>query len=151
MTGVRHGNAYHTFTADPASLGQLAKFLDDFDGMLVTFNGAHFDLPLLDGYYQRFLGRALSFAQHYDLMRELEQRVGYRISLDRLAQYTIGDQKLPWDHRQNRRIWAEEPGRLIEYNRRDLDLTWELYQRVLNGQHLFTGDATVLLAPPIPW
>ena len=55
---------------------------------------------------------------------------------------------MPWDHRENRRVWAEEPQRLIEYNKVDLDLTAELYQRVLRGEHFFLGTDTITL--PLP-
>ena len=55
---------------------------------------------------------------------------------------------MPWDHRDNRRVWAEEPQRLIDYNKVDLDLTAELYQRVLRGESLFLGNATITL--PLP-
>ena len=156
VTGLRYRHVYYVFTADPASLAQMAGFLDGFTGVVVTFNGSHFDLPLLDSYLVPLLGRPLQAAHRYDVAYEIERSAQLRISLDRVAQYTFGDQKLPWDHRLNRRIWKEQPHRLIEYNRRDVDLTNELYQRVLNSQHLFLGNATILLPLPggaatAPW
>ena len=54
------------------------------------------------------------------------------------------------DDRGNARAWASEPHRMIDYNRIDLDLTYELFQRVLRGEPLFLGDATVVLDPPGP-
>ncbi|MCH7607441.1 MAG: hypothetical protein IIC94_02570 [Chloroflexi bacterium] len=50
--------------------------------------------------------------------------------------------------RQNACVWASEPHRLADYNRVDLDLTHELFMRVLRGEPLFLGDATVVL--PLP-
>ena len=147
VTGVRHQDSYAAYTAGPASLAQLAGFLDAFQGPIVTFNGGKFDLPLLDHWFERVLGRRLHVTQHYDLLAEIYRAAGYRISLDRVAQYTFGEKKVPWDHRQNERLWAEEPHRMIAYNRRDLDLTHELYVRVRGGRHLFLGDKTVLLPP----
>ncbi len=126
----------------------LADFLDGFSGVLVTFNGAAFDLPVLRKSLATALGRELHVAHHYDLLREIESAAGRRISLNDVCNYTFGEQKLPWDHRQNRRVWAQEPQRLIEYNRVDLALTERLYLRVLAGQHLFLGTSTVLLPPP---
>ena len=58
------------------------------------------------------------------------------------------EEKVPWDHRQNARVWASEPHRLADYNRVDLDLTHELFMRVLRGEPLFLGDATVVLPAP---
>ena len=150
LTGVRYGGAYHAYSADPVSLAILADFLERFTGVVVTFNGTGFDLPLLDTYFSQLLGRRLQVAHHYDVMQEIERQTQLRISLSRLSQCTFGEQKMPWDHRQNRRVWVEAPQRLIEYNRVDLDLTHQLYQRVLDGQHLFLGNATVLLTPPGP-
>ncbi len=148
LTGVRRGDEYFAFTSEPASLAQMADFFESFSGVTVTFNGSGFDLPLLQDYTSRFLQRPLSIAQHFDIMRELEMKAGYRISLDNVSKYTFGKTKLAWDHRQNRRVWSEQPHLLVAYNRRDLDLTHELYQRVLNGQPLFLGDNTVVLSPP---
>ena len=94
------------------------------------------------------LGLGLTVRQHYDLMVEIVQAAGRRISLDRLCYYTFGEEKVQWDHRQNARAWAEAPQRLVDYNRVDLDLTHELFMRVLRGEPLFLGDATVALPPP---
>ena len=58
------------------------------------------------------------------------------------------EQKVPWDHRHNARVWATEPHRLADYNRVDLDLTHELFMRVLRGEPLFLGDTTVVLPAP---
>ena len=148
LAGVRYGTDYYAFTADPASLAQMADFLEGFPGVVVTFNGDFFDLPLLDDHCRRLLGRPLRVLHHYDLLAEIRKKAGFRASLERVASYTFGDRKAPWDHRQNRRVWLEEPHRLIGYNRVDLDLTDELYRRVLGHRHLFLGDATVLL--PVP-
>ena len=148
LTGVRRGDEYYAFSAEPASLAQTAAFLNGFQGVVVTFNGAFFDLPILDLSCRHALGQPVTVTHHYDLMAEIERSTGLRISLDRLSQYTFGEQKMPWDHRQNRRVWQEEPQRLIEYNRVDLDLTDELYRRVLRGELLFLGNATVVLTPP---
>ena len=148
LAGVRCGNSYGMYTRDPASLAQLHELLAGFDGPVVTFNGAHFDLPILDHWMQGTLSEPLVVRQHYDLMAEIVRAAGRRISLDRLCLYTFGEEKVTWDHRGNTRAWAEQPQRLIDYNRVDLDLTHELFMRVLRGEYLFLGDASVLLPPP---
>ena len=51
-------------------------------------------------------------------------------------------------HSQYGQIWNEDPGKLVDYNRIDLDLTHELFMRVLRGEPLFLGDATVMLGAP---
>ena len=148
LTGLRYRSEDFSYTAEPRSLAQLADFLEGFSGVVVTFNGEAFDLPILRLSFGTTLGRELRTAHHYDLLMEIQAKAGRRISLNDVSHYTFGEQKTPWNHRQNRRVWAEEPQRLIEYNRVDLDLTEKLYLRVLGGQHLYLGDATILLSPP---
>ncbi|MEK9659240.1 MAG: ribonuclease H-like domain-containing protein [Chloroflexota bacterium] len=148
LAGVREGDAYMAFTDEPESLAQLAAYLADFPGHVVTFNGDHFDLPVLERVLAEKLGVPLRVPGNYDLMAEVVAKVGHRISLDRLSNYTFGAQKVPWDHKRNAWVWEHEPHLMVDYNRVDLDLTHELFARVLRGEPLFLGDATGVL--PIP-
>ena len=149
LTGARCGRTYAMYTSAPESLGQLADLLASFPGPVVTYNGARFDLPVLDDHFGRLLGRRLKRERHYDLMVEIERAAGRRISLDRLCLYTFGEEKLTLGHHSHYgRIWKEEPHRLADYSRRDLDLTHELFMRVLRGEPLFLGDTTVVLPAP---
>ncbi len=148
LTGARCGQTYAMYTSAPESLAQLADYLASFAGVVVTYNGARFDLPVLNDHFGRTLGRRLELGHHYDLMVEIQRAANRRIGLDRLCLYTFGEEKVPWDHRQNARVWASEPHRLADYNRIDLDLTHELFMRVLRQEPLFLGDATVVLPPP---
>ena len=149
LTGLRRGNFYAMYTSEPESLAALADQLESLSGPLVSFNGARFDLPILDRWFSEILDRKLIVQQHYDLMIEIVKVAGHRISLDNLCANTFGKQKLKWDHRRNAQVWADEPQLLIDYNRVDVDLTHELFMRVLRGEPLFLGDATVVLPPPV--
>ncbi len=148
VTGLRRGNFYAMYTSEPESLAALADQLESFAGPLITFNGARFDLPVLDRWCNEILDRPLVVQQHYDLMREIVNAAGRRISLDHLCFYTFGEEKLKWDHRRNAEVWATEPQLLIDYNKVDVDLTHELFMRVLRGEPLFLGDTTVVLRKP---
>jgi DNA polymerase elongation subunit (family B) len=148
VTGLRQGNFYAMYTSERESLAALADQLESFAGPLVTFNGARFDLPVLDRWCNELLGRDLVVPQHYDLMREIVNVAGRRISLDNLSFYTFGQTKLKWDHRRNAEVWATEPQLLIDYNKVDVDLTHELFMRVLRDEPLFLGDTTVVLPKP---
>jgi DNA polymerase elongation subunit (family B) len=148
VTGLRRGNFYAMYTSEPESLAALADQLESFAGPLITFNGARFDLPVLDRWCNEVLDRPLVVQQHYDLMREIINAAGRRISLDQLCFYTFGEEKLKWDHRRNAEVWATEPQLLIDYNKVDVDLTHELFMRVLRDEPLFLGDATVELRKP---
>jgi uncharacterized protein YprB with RNaseH-like and TPR domain len=148
VTGTLQRDVHGVYTSEPESLDQLRELLRSCTGPVVTFNGAHFDLPMLDHWFRGVLGKPLEIVFHYDLMAEIVRVTGRRISLDRICQYTFGEEKLTWDFRDNARVWRDEPHRLIDYNRVDVDLTHELFRRVLRGQHLFLGDASIVL--PVP-
>jgi DNA polymerase elongation subunit (family B) len=148
VAGLRRDNFYAMYTSEIESLAALADQIESFAGPLVTFNGTRFDLPILDRWFNDVLGRHLVVQQHYDLMLEIVKVAGHRISLDNLCANTFGKQKLKWDHRHNAHVWATEPQLLIDYNRVDVDLTHELFMRVLRVEPLFLGDSTVILPPP---
>ena len=149
LTGLRRGNRHAVYTAEPESLAALADERERFEGPVVTFNGARFDLPMLERWFDEVIGRPLVVRRHYDLMIEIVNKAGRRISLDLLCSYTFGEQKVTLGHpKEYGRIWRSEPWRMIDYNKRDLDLTHELFMRVLRGEPLFLGDATVVLDVP---
>lgn len=148
MTGLDYGSDSQVFTATAESLGSLADSLDAYKGTIVTYNGTSFDLPILKRYFAKVLSRPLKIHYHYDLLREIYNKAGRRISLDKVCYYSFGERKMPWDHRRNRQVWEENPELLIKYNQVDLELTSKLYERVLANKPLFLGDSTVVL--PLP-
>jgi hypothetical protein len=149
LIGIREQDNYHVYTAEKTSLSDLRRFLLSFDGPIVTFNGFHFDMPIINHYFDKTLGEtSVVLPNHYDILEEIHKKAGHRISLDNLAKYTIGQKKMPWDHRNNAHVWATEPHRLVEYNRVDLDLTHELFSRIIREEHMFLGTSTILLPQP---
>ena len=148
LTGTKSGPSYGAYTAAPESLAQLADLLKAWSGPVVTFNGARFDLPILDHWLSTTLDRRIEVANHYDLFAAIRSKAGRPISLDRLSRYTFGEEKVAWDHRNNAQSWAQEPELMVDYNRTDLDLTHELFMRVLRGEPLFLDDTSVVL--PLP-
>ena len=149
FAGVRRGSDYAVYTNDPASLSELAATLRDFPGVVVTYNGNRFDLAVIDHTLKTRLGQPLTVQRHYDMLDAIRRKAGQRVKLDDVSYNTLGAQKAPWgDHRDNARVWEREPERFIEYNRIDLDLTHALFERVLRGEPLFLGFATVVLDPP---
>ncbi|MCE2470001.1 MAG: ribonuclease H-like domain-containing protein [Dehalococcoidia bacterium] len=149
FVGVRRGSDYSVYTNEPASLAELAATLRDFPGVVVTYNGNRFDIPIIDHTLKTRLEQPLAVKRHYDMLEAIQAKSGRRVRLDDVSYNTLGAQKAPWgDHRDNARVWAQEPERFIEYNRIDLDLTHDLFRRVLRGEPLFLGFATVTLDPP---
>ena len=57
--------------------------------MLITFNGDHFDIPLLNKYYPGDLTHIKSI----DLLESIRESLGRRLRLDSVAQATIGAKK----------------------------------------------------------
>src|SRR6267142_650316 len=68
--------------------GKLWPILEGAD-MLKTWNGNHFDIPLLNKYYPGDLNKIKSL----DLMKEVYNSLGRRLRLDTVAEATLGRNK----------------------------------------------------------
>jgi len=126
---------------------ELVKRLTELD-LVVGFNIAQFDYAVLKAYTTVDLNRLPTF----DLLRDIHERLGFRLSLGHLAEKTLGRPKISdgvqaveW-YRQNR--W--EP--LIEYCKMDVLLTRDLFRFALeNGYLLYSDRRNRLLRIPTPW
>ena len=148
FVGISVRGEYSFYKATADRLRVLADFVDSFDGVLVTFNGRRFDLPILNRHLLRLLGRAVSPHRHYDILAEVYRLVGHRISLGRLAYDNLGRTKQSWDHSRNAKVWRAEPGLLLAYNREDLALTADIFGLVLRQETLLVGRRRIRL--PLP-
>jgi DEAD/DEAH box helicase domain-containing protein len=91
--------------------------------LIIGFNLRRFDFTVLRGY------RALDYAAlpTLDLLEEIHATLGFRLSLNHLAQETLGVPKMA-DGLQSLRWWrAGERDKVIEYCKADVDLTRRLY------------------------
>jgi len=126
---------------------ELVKRLTELD-LVVGFNIAQFNYAVLKAYTTVDLNRLPTF----DLLRDIHERLGFRLSLGHLAEKTLGRPKISdgvqaveW-YRQNR--W--EP--LIEYCKMDVLLTRDLFRFALeNGYLLYSDRRNRLLRIPTPW
>jgi len=111
-------------------LGKLWPILEQAD-LLITWNGDHFDIPLLNKYYPGNLANIKSL----DLMREVYKAIGRRLKLDTVAEATIGRNK-SGDGADAVYFWQKgEIDKLIAYCNDDVRLTKELYDYALaNGR-----------------
>lgn len=115
--------------------GSLWALLEQAD-MLVTWNGDHFDIPLLNKYYPGDLTRIKSL----DLMKEVQQVLGRRLKLDSVGEATLGRNKsghglqaLEW--------WAKgEVDKIIKYCIDDVKLTRDIYDYAMANGHLKYRD-----------
>lgn len=122
--------------------GEYMSFLeDDFEKMwpifknadtLITFNGNHFDIPLL----QKYCPFDLSEKKSLDLLEEVRISLGRRIGLDPIAQATLGIEKSA-NGLQAVAWWNEgKIDEIIKYCIDDVKVTKEVYDYALKNQTL---------------
>ncbi|OGF62851.1 hypothetical protein A2926_04160 [Candidatus Giovannonibacteria bacterium RIFCSPLOWO2_01_FULL_44_40] len=116
---------------------------------VIGFNIHHFDLPVLRPYV------SLNFKNlaTLDLMEDIERGLGFRVSLDNLAENSLGVRK-SGDGMQALR-WYKE-GKIDEikkYCLKDVEITKNLYEfGKKNGHVLFySRDAGGKMAVPVNW
>jgi DEAD/DEAH box helicase domain-containing protein len=120
-------------------LGKLWPILENAD-MLITFNGDHFDIPLLDKYYPGDLTKIKSL----DLLKEVKNSLGFRLKLDSIASATLGYGKS--GHGLEAITWWKngEIDKLKKYCIDDVKVTKEIYDYALKNGHLKFKDGPVL-------
>lgn len=116
-------------------LPKLWPILEQAD-MLITFNGDHFDIPLLNKYYSGDLGKIKSL----DLLAEVKNSIGRRIKLDTIAEATLGTNKS--GHGLQAVEWWKtgEIDKIIKYCIEDVKITKQLYDYALQNGKLKYKD-----------
>ena len=124
---------------------RLIVHLRELD-LVVGFNNKRFDNQVLSGYTQF----ALNTLPNLDLLEEVHNHLGYRLSLDRLAEFTLGRKKSA-DGLQAL-AWYKE-GRLDlirDYCKKDVEVTRDLLHFGLeNGYLLFCNKAGRIVRLPL--
>ena len=126
-------DTYKSFTE--ANMKDLWPILEHSD-MIITWNGDHFDIPLLNKYYTGDLKKIKSL----DLMKEVVNVLGRRLKLDTVAQASLGKAKsgngleaIEW--------WlAGEVDKIIKYCIDDVKLTKEVYEYAMANSSLKYKD-----------
>ncbi|HEU0080879.1 MAG TPA: ribonuclease H-like domain-containing protein [Candidatus Paceibacterota bacterium] len=126
-------DAYHSFLQE--EFGKLWPILEKAD-MLITYNGDHFDIPLLDKYYPGDLTRIKSL----DLLKEVKNSLGFRLKLDSIAQATLGTGKS--GHGLEAVTWWKqgEVDKIIKYCKDDVKVTKDIYDYAMKHGHLKFKD-----------
>jgi uncharacterized protein YprB with RNaseH-like and TPR domain len=118
-------------------LPKLWPILEKADS-IVTFNGDHFDLPILNKYYAGDLMKLKSL----DLLKEVRKSLGHRIGLGSIAQATLGVGK--GGHGLEAIEWWKkgEVDKIIKYCLEDVRITKEIHDYAMkNGALKFLdGD-----------
>lgn len=101
---------------------EMFKIFESAD-RIVGFNSIDFDMAALSPYY---MGDLLKLP-NFDILQEVEKKVGYRVKLDALAKETLGIQKggsgldaITYFHEGN---WEK----LTKYCLQDVEITRDLY------------------------
>lgn len=115
--------------------GKLWPILEQAD-MLITFNGDHFDIPLLNKYYSGDLGKIKSL----DLLVEVKNVLGKRIKLDTIAEATLGIKKS--GHGLEAVTWWKtgEIDKIIKYCIDDVKITKDVYDYAIKNGKLKYKD-----------
>ncbi len=128
-------DSYSSFV-DPDLKG-LWPILESADA-IVTWNGDHFDIPLLNKYYPGDLTKIKSI----DMMKDVQQAMGRRLKLDSVAAATLGISKsgngveaVEW--------WRKgEVDKVVKYCTDDVRITRELYDYAMKNGCLRYKDIT---------
>ena len=135
-------DSYKTFLEN--DLHKLWPILESAD-LIITWNGDHFDIPLLNKYYPGDLSQIKSL----DMMREVQQVLGRRLKLDSVGEATLGRNKsgLGTDAVE----WYRQGlmDKVIKYCLDDVKLTKDLYDFAINNGHLMYKDLGNLKKIPL--
>ena len=124
-------------------LSQLWPIFEKAD-LLIGFNSAHFDLPVLNNYYVGDLSKL----PHLDIMERVKNSLGFRLKLNDLAEATLDDVKKSADGLQAIRWWKE--GKIDEikkYCEQDVKVTKEIYDFGKKNKQLFYKSLTGEVLP----
>ncbi|MCI0620003.1 ribonuclease H-like domain-containing protein [Candidatus Wolfebacteria bacterium] len=131
-----HDSAADAYTSYlDSELSDLWPLIERVDA-LVGFNSDHFDIPLLNKYYPG----DLTTIKSVDIMKSVKDSLGHRLSLNNLAQATLGRGKIA-DGLQASRWWKlGEIEKIRQYCIEDVRLTKELYDYALKHGKLIYRD-----------
>ncbi|MDE2037876.1 MAG: ribonuclease H-like domain-containing protein [Patescibacteria group bacterium] len=126
-------DSYRSFLEQ--DLRSLWPILEQAD-MLVTWNGDHFDIPLLGKYYPGDLTKIKSL----DLMKEAQKSLGRRLKLDTVASATLGVSKS--GHGLDAIEWWKngEIDKVIAYCIDDVRITKDIYEYALANKRIKYRD-----------
>lgn len=128
-------DAYTSYTQE--ELPKLWPILEKAD-QIVTFNGDHFDIPILNKYYP---GDLLQIRQ-LDLLVEVKKSLGHRVGLGSIAEATLGVGKS--GHGLDAIEWWKkgEIEKIIKYCIDDVKVTKAVYDYAMEHGKLKFKDGT---------
>ena len=130
---------------------ELHHLIEELRGadLVVGFNIKAFDYPVLNAYTDFDLASLPTC----DIMDHVQQALGHRVTLDSLAQQTLGIRKAA-DGRMALRWWKDGQIELIrDYCQRDVDITRRLYEFGRDHGYLWSWDrrSRRRIKVPVSW
>lgn len=106
--------------------------------LVVGFNHLWFDLPVLQKYSHVDL---LKYTNNYDIILEVEKKLGYKVKLNDLCKANFGDDIKTDTYSQYKDYyWDGKWFELVDYCMNDVRLTNELFLKVLKGEPIKYRD-----------
>ncbi len=123
------GDRFCIFTED-----QIDGLIEHFEmaDLVIGFNLKRFDYKVLEPYTCRELGKIPAF----DILEDIHNRLGHRLSLDHLAKETLNKEKSADGLQALEWFKAGEIEKLTEYCKRDVALTRDLFLHGLEKGYL---------------
>ncbi|HLP44058.1 MAG TPA: ribonuclease H-like domain-containing protein [Candidatus Nanoarchaeia archaeon] len=134
-------DTYHTF--EQSEFKNLWPLLEQAD-LLIGFNSEHFDLPLLNKYYNGDLYKI----PHLDILKEIKESYGRRMKLDQIAEGTLKINKS--GHGLEAVTWWRngEKDKVKKYCLDDVKITKDVFDfAVKNNKLKFKEDGKVIDIP----
>jgi DEAD/DEAH box helicase domain-containing protein len=133
---------YSSYTQE--ELPSLWPIIEKAD-LLIGYNSEHFDIPLLNKYYQGNLSKIKSV----DLLKEIKNSLGRRLKLDSVAEATLGKNKS--GNGLDAIVWWNkgEIEKIKQYCIEDVKITKELYDFALKNKYLSYRDGKEMKRIPI--
>jgi len=142
-------NTYHAFEQE--EFEGMWHFFKEADA-LITFNGDHFDIPLLNKYAPFDIATKKSI----DLLVTVKEALKRRIKLDTIAEATLGLNKIA-DGLQSIVWWREgKKDKVKEYCIEDVRITKEVYEyarktHTLKYKDKINGNIETFAVDTSPW
>jgi DEAD/DEAH box helicase domain-containing protein len=107
---------------------------------IIGYNSNHFDIPLLNKYYQKETGKDLNKLNSIDIMQSIKESFGRRVKLDDIANATLGKNKIA--HGLEAVKWWRQGkiDEIIKYCEEDVLITHEIFLYAKENKKLKLKD-----------
>ncbi len=130
-----------------SDLDELFNVITSYE-LIVGFNIKRFDYSVLSSYTTIDLSSLPTF----DILEEIQQTIGFKVSLDRLAKATLGKNKTADGIQAVNWFRMGKWKKLVEYCKADVDITRMLFKFAVSNKYLLcTTRKGRKIRIPTPW